>query len=220
LRESGQQCAITGSNVNDIASLKSASVSYCLGVNGCQVAKLSSDFVVQDNDFNSIKNSIRWGRNLTVSVRRFIQFSLSGVLPCIVLIALSGGVFGRSPFTMQQILLIDMLTGIGAAVSLATEAPDKLITKSERRKENESILIPCMTRDIIAQVVYQSLVLGIMLFAAPPIFGIKYELYNTPLREGPYSVPTNRMIHQTFLFEVFILMNVFNLFNCRRLSTV
>jgi len=181
---------------------------------------LSGDFVVQDNDFLSIKNSIRWGRNLIVNVRRFVQFSLSAIVPCIVLIALSGGVFGRSPFTLQQILLIDMLTGTGAAVSLATEAPEKLITRSERKKEKESILISCMTRDIIAQVVYQSLVLGILLFSAPAIFGIKYELYNTPLRDGPNAEPTNRLIHQTFLFEIFVIMNLFNLFNCRRLSTI
>lgn len=93
LRESGQQCAIIGSNVNDIASLKSSTVSFCLGVNGCQVAKLSSDFIVQDNNFYSIKDSIRWGRNLLISVRRFVQFSLSAIIPCVILITLSGGIF-------------------------------------------------------------------------------------------------------------------------------
>jgi Ca2+-transporting ATPase len=112
-----------------------------------------------------------------------------------------------------------MLTGIGAAVSLATEAPEKLITRSERRKEKESIVITSMIRDILAQAIYQSLVLGVLLFAAPAMFGIKYELYNTPLRDGPNNTPTNRMIHQTLLFEVFIVMNLFNMFNCRKLST-
>ena len=135
LKESGSQSAITGANVNDVASLKAASSSYCLGVNGCTVAKLTSDFVVLDNDFNSIKNSIRWGRNLLLNVRRFVQFSLSAGITCIIIISLSAAVFGRSPFTLQQILLIDMFSGIGAAVSLATEAPYPQITLSERRKD-------------------------------------------------------------------------------------
>lgn len=100
LKESGSQAAITGSNVNDIASLKAASLSYCLGVNGCSVAKLSSDFVVLDNNFYSIKNSILWGRNLLINVRRFLQFSLTVNITCVVIVSLSAAVFGRSPFTL------------------------------------------------------------------------------------------------------------------------
>lgn len=61
--------------------------------------------------------------------------------------------------------------------------------------------------------------MGILLFAAPAIFGMRYEFYNTPLRDWSDRTPTNRMVHQTLLFETFILMNLFNLFNCRRLST-
>jgi len=51
LKESGSQAAITGSNVADVSSLKAATVSYCLGANGCTVARLNSDFVILDNDF-------------------------------------------------------------------------------------------------------------------------------------------------------------------------
>lgn len=72
-----------------------------------------------------------------------------------------------------------MISGIGAAISLATETPPSKMIRTERSKDKESIVNPIMLREIVSQVIYQSLVLGILLFAAPSIFSIQYELYNT-----------------------------------------
>jgi len=53
------------------------------------------------------------------------------------------------------------------------------------------------------------------LYGAPAMFGIKYDMIATPMRED--GLPTFRLMHYTFLFQVFVIMNLFNMWNCRML---
>jgi magnesium-transporting ATPase (P-type) len=64
-----------------------------------------------------------------------------------------------------------MISGVCAAVSLAVEAPNISILKSERVKENFRIVTPYMIREIATQVIYQILVMCILLYLGPLIFG-------------------------------------------------
>lgn len=60
----------------------------------------------------------------------------------------------------------------------------------------------------------------LMLYAGPIMFKIPYSLYTTELREtvGDEEIPTNRLLHQTLLFQIFVMMNMFNMINCRVLD--
>lgn len=63
----------------------------------------------------------------------------------------------------------------------------------------------------------------ILLYAGPFMFGIPYDLINTEfyvtsdniLYDG---VPTNKLIHYTFLFNTFVYMTLFNQVNSRKLG--
>jgi len=74
-----------------------------------------------------------------------------------------------------------------------------------------------MWRSIFSQVLYQFIVLTVMLYAGPTMFGIKYNLVDTELKVD--NVPTARMQHYTFLFHTFVLMNALNMINCRVIGT-
>ena len=52
------------------------------------------------------------------------------------------------------------------------------------------------------------------------MFDIEYNLYTTKLRdtENDVEYPTARLLHQTFLFQTFVMMNMFNMLNCRILD--
>jgi len=55
----------------------------------------------------------------------------------------------------------------------------------------------------------------ILLYAGPKIFGIEYNLINTPyytVSNNPLldGMDTNRLTHYTFLFNTFMMMNLFN----------
>lgn len=71
--------------------------------------------------------------------------------------------------------------------------------------------------------VYQILVLTVLLYAGPTMFGIKYNLVSTPLYtaavDGAAGGATYRLMHYTFLFQTFMMMNLFNLINCRVLGS-
>jgi Ca2+ transporting ATPase len=45
-----------------------------MGKVGSDVAKQEADIVLLDDDFNSIFNAVRWGRNVFDNVKKFLQF--------------------------------------------------------------------------------------------------------------------------------------------------
>ena len=76
IKQKGGLVGMTGDSINDAEALKKADVGFCMG-SGCDVAKDNSDLVIMDDDFRSIHSSIKWGRSITVNVRKFIQFQLT-----------------------------------------------------------------------------------------------------------------------------------------------
>jgi hypothetical protein len=57
-----------------------------------------------------------------------------------------------------------------------------------------------------------------LLYAGPTIFGIEFNLIKTHKRNED-GAPTWRLQHDTLLFQTFVLMNIFNMFNCRVLPS-
>ena len=47
------------------------------GVSGTDVAKESADIVLQNDDFSSIVEAVKWGRNLYESILKFLQFQFT-----------------------------------------------------------------------------------------------------------------------------------------------
>ena len=71
-------------------------------------------------------------------------------------------------------------------------------------------------RSVLTQAFYQIFVMLLLLYAGPAMFKIQYNLYTTELRTqiGDEEYPTNRLLHQTLMFQVFVMMNMFNMRNC------
>lgn len=73
LRHMERIVASTGEGINDVDALKNADVGLAMG-SGCAAAKLSSDLILTDDDFESCIRAIMWGRNIYHNVSRFLQF--------------------------------------------------------------------------------------------------------------------------------------------------
>lgn len=67
-------CAIAGSTISDAKAIGAANVGFGLGLCGCDVAKDQADIILLDDDFKSIFNAVRWGRNVFDNCRKFVQF--------------------------------------------------------------------------------------------------------------------------------------------------
>lgn len=71
LKEMGSVVAATGDGINDIEALKNADVGLAMG-SGCAAAKLASDLILTEDDFESSIRAIMWGRNIYHNVTRFL----------------------------------------------------------------------------------------------------------------------------------------------------
>jgi len=196
-------CAVTGESINDADALSAASVGFSMGVSGCAVAKDHADIVLLDDNFASIFNACRWGRNIFDNIRKFIQFQVTVNLSCLLVVIIGGATLGKSPFSILQLLWINLVMDVLAAIALATEAPHPTQLRKERISRKDSIVTPLMWRAITSQLLYQGLVMLILLYFGPSMFGIKYNLVKTPLYATTLtgsSVATYRLQHYTLLF--------------------
>ena len=177
-----------------------------------------------DDDFNSIFNAVRWGRNVFDNVKKFLQFQLTVNISCLWIVILGGASLGMSPFSILQLLWINLIMDILAAIAMASEAPIPGELRQERvNLKTDPLVTRSMWSAIYSQLIYQIVVMTTLLYAAPAMFGINYNLVKTPLytsdTEGVDGGATYRLQHYTFLFQTFMLMNLFNTLNCRVLPT-
>jgi len=59
----------------------------------------------------------------------------------------------------------------------------------------------------------------VLTYLGPKMFDIEYNLYKTEMKNAD-GTASFRMLHQTFLFQTFIMMNLFNMINCRVLDAM
>jgi Ca2+-transporting ATPase len=73
MKQSGTICAVTGEGINDAMALSEVDVGFCMG-SGNQATKDHASIIILDDNFASIFNAVKWGRNIFANCRKFIQF--------------------------------------------------------------------------------------------------------------------------------------------------
>lgn len=217
LNLTGRIVGVTGRGISDIHSLESARVGLAMGRSGCSAAKDNSSLIVLDDNFKTIYNAIKWGSNIFENCRKFLQFQLTCNISCIMIVLIGCATVGASPFTVMQLLYINLGMDILGAIALATESPKShTLHHREFRKDNLEIT-PSMRLQIYTQVIYQLIVMITLFFGGSGIFGIQYNLISDQKRYEN-GEPAYRMQHYTMMFHTFVLMNIVNMFNSRVLS--
>lgn len=70
IKQKGGLIGMTGDSIADADALRKADVGLCMG-SGCDVAKDSSDLIINDNNFESIRRSMLWGQANFNNVKKF-----------------------------------------------------------------------------------------------------------------------------------------------------
>jgi len=208
---------VVGESIADAEALKKAHVGFCMG-SGCDVAKDNADLVILDDDFVSIHRAIKWGRAIFDNVRKFIQFQMTINISICVITILSMATLGYTPLNVIQLLWVNLIMDILAAIAIGTEPyrkNEQSATKQERIRKQQKIMMVSMWRSILVQAGYQIFVMVILMYFGGFIFFDEpYHLIFTPLRDSE-GIATSKLVNNTICFHTFVMMNLFNQINCR-----
>jgi P-type Ca2+ transporter type 2C len=213
LQEQNHVVAMTGDGTNDAPSLKRADVGLAMGIAGTEVAKEASKIVLLDDAFSTIVRAVHWGRSLYENIQRFIQFQLTINVSALV-IAFSGPFLGfRPPFTVLQLLWINVIMDTFAAIALCSEPPHRGLMNKPPKKRNENIITKSMLRTILGTAAFFIVVMLVLL--------VGMEQGDWFAGTGPNSTefPTLTLRQTTIFFTVYVFFQVWNQINCRSLST-
>lgn len=195
LKEQDEVVAVTGDGTNDGPALNMADVGLSMGKTGTAVAKEASDIVLLDDSFPSIVQGVKWGRSLYENIQRFIVFQLTINVSALGTALLGPFVGIKLPFTVTQMLWVNLIMDTFAALALATEPPHESVMERPPRDPAQFIITGPMGGFILG--------VGMIFLAA---------MITLLLRIRSVGVTPRAL---SIFFTAFVLAQFWNLFNAR-----
>ena len=148
--------AITGQELDKMTQEQlekgiNADIGIAMGKNGTDVAKNAADIILTDDNFVTIVEAVKQGRNIYDNIKKAVHFLLSTNIGEIVTIFM-GLVLGlKSPLLAIQLLWINLVTDSLPAIALGLEKPEKDIMNKKPIDSKKGIFADGLWNKIIVE---------------------------------------------------------------------
>lgn len=186
-----------------------------MGIAGTKVAQNAAEITVLDDNFATIVEAIKWGRNVYDAISKFLVFQLTVNIVAVILVLGCACIAGATPLGALQLLWVNMIMDTLASLALATEDPRDKLMQREPYAKAASVVSKPMLRQMLGHSFYQLVIMFLLCFDGHRWFDIEYGLKpEEDCEEGDHG-----LTHLTIIFNTFVWMQLFNEINSRRIDS-